>query len=158
MLEPILAEIDDARKRIFEILGGKPYAEEWSPRYVKRFDEIRHKASHCNNVAVLQSVKVEVGALKVRMLNEMDKQDELLAANKVAEEKAKYEKSGDTAKPPIVEPVVAAKKKKNISIKTISVAVSWQIESAADVDKHLAEMRERILRELEENTVVNIEF
>jgi hypothetical protein len=158
MQEPILAEIDDARKRIFEILGGKPYAEEWSPRYVKRFDEIRHKASHCNNVAVLQSVKVEVGALKVRMLNEMDKQDELLAANKVAEEKAKYEKSGDTAKPPIVEPVVIAKKKKNISIKTISVAASWQIESAADVDKHLAEMRERILRELEDNTVVNIEF
>ena len=71
---------------------------------------------------------------------------------------AKYEKSGDTAKPPIVEPVVVLKKKKNISIKTISVAASWQIESAADLDKHLTEMRERILRELEENTVVNIEF
>ncbi|MBV5349840.1 hypothetical protein JZU71_01380, partial [bacterium] len=103
-------------------------------------------------------VKVEVGALKVRMLNEMDKQDELLVANKVAEEKAKYEQSGNTDKPPIVEPAIAAKKKKNISIKTISVAASWQIESAADVDKHLAEMRERILRELEDNTVVNIEF
>ncbi|MBP2666062.1 MAG: hypothetical protein H6Q76_1042 [Firmicutes bacterium] len=155
MQGPILAAIEDARKRVFEVLDDKPYADEWSDRFVKRFEEIRHKASHCNNVAVLQNVKVEVDALKVRLLNEMDKNDELIAVRKVAEQSAQYANNDN---PSETAPQPKPKKKKNISIKTISISSSWQIETAADVDEHLAAMRERILNELEENTVVNIEF
>ena len=55
-------------------------------------------------------------------------------------------------------PAPKIKKRKNISIKTVNVAASWQIESAQDVDKHLASLRERILGELEEDTVISIEF
>ena len=152
---PVLAAIEAARSRVFEVLDTKPYAEELTDRYVRLFEEIRHKATHSNNVATLQNIKVEADALKVRLLNEIDKKDEKLAADRVAEKQAKYDGEGPVVVTP---PRSIVKKKKNISIKTISVSASWQIESAADVDKHLAAMRERILSELEENTVVNIEF
>lgn len=157
MEAPVLAAIMDARIRVFEVLDAKTYAAEFSDRYVKLFHEIQHKATHCNNVAILQNIKVEADALKVRLLNEMDKKDAELAAKHVAEAKAKYEIAGVTdPTPPAPQPKV--KKKKNISIKSVSVSSSWQIETAQDVDKYMDALRAQILKELEEDTIVNIEF
>ena len=157
MEAPVLAAIEDARTRVFEVLDAKPYVAELSDRYVKLFHEIQHKATHCNNVAILQNIKVEADALKVRLLNEMDKKDAEIAAKRVAEENAKYEITGESVKTPHP-PSLKVKKKKNISIKSVSVSSSWQIETPQDVDKYLAELRTQILKELAEDTIVNIEF
>ena len=157
MEAPVLAAIQDARTRVFEVLDAKSYVAELSDRYIKLFQEIHYKATHCNNVATLQNIKVEADALKVRLLNEMDKKDEAIAAKRVAEDKAKYEIAGVgvTTPPP---PPIKVKKKKNISIKSVSVSASWQIETPQDVDKYMAELRAQILKELEEDTIINIEF
>ena len=139
------------------MLDTKSYVTELSDRYVKLFQEIQHKATHCNNVATLQNIKLEADALKVRLINEMDKKDEAITARRVAEEKAKYATTGvSPTTPPPLQPTV--KKKKNISIKSVSVSSSWQIETIQDVDKHMAALRAQILKELEEDTIVNIEF
>lgn len=158
MEEPVLHAIEDARSRVFEKLGSKSFKNELTPRFLQLFDEIRAKADRCNNVAVLKNIPIEADTLKLRLLTEIDKRDEQIArelekAKKVAEEKPGYEKP---EKPPMPAPKI--KKRKNISIKTVNVAASWQIESAQDVDKHLASLRERILGELEEDTVISIEF
>lgn len=50
------------------------------------------------------------------------------------------------------------KKHKNISIKTVNVANSWQIESVQDVDKYMAALRAQIIKELDDDTIINIEF
>lgn len=148
MAGPVLAAIEDARARVFEVLGKKSYADEFKGRFGKLFAEIHDKATSCNNVATLQNIKVEADALKVRLLNEMDKKD--------AEEQTKKDKDGGGVIQPQPQPKM--KKRKNISIKAVSVSTSWRIETAADVEKYVDELKKRILKELEEDTIVNIEF
>ncbi|MGR6835160.1 BREX system P-loop protein BrxC [Syntrophomonas erecta] len=149
MEAPVLAAIDDAKARVFEVLNTKPYKSELNDRYTKLFAEIYDKANHCNNVATLQNIKVEADALKVRLLNEISKKDE-----KIAEGWVPHGGRGTTERKP--QPKI--KKRKNISIKTINLSTSWQIETVQDVDKYIVTLRERILKELDEDTIVNIEF
>ncbi|MBU3173713.1 BREX system P-loop protein BrxC [Clostridium estertheticum] len=156
MEAPIIAAIDDARTRVLEVLDIKAYKSELSDRYIKLFTEIHDKATHCNNVATLQNIKVEADALKVRLLNEIDKKDELLEAERVAEEQVKYGKDGD--KTVVVKPQPKVKKKKNISIKSVSISSSWRIETAEDLEKYIDALKKRILIELADDTIVNIEF
>ena len=156
MEAPVISAIDEAHNRVFEVLGSKEYKEEFSPRFLKLFKEIYDKAKSCNNVATLQNVKVEADALKVRLLNEIAKKDEMLALEKAQQEQEQHPTGGED------EPVVVAqpkiKKHKNISIKTVNISNSWQIETAQDVDKYLASLREQIIKQLDEDTVINIEF
>ncbi|TWH49497.1 BREX system P-loop protein BrxC [Sporomusa sp. KB1] len=159
MEAPVLAAIDDARNRVFEVLNIKEYKDEFAARFRKLFTEIEEKAKSCNNVATLQNIKVEADALKVRLLNEIAKKDEQIAialakAKAIAEKPAEY---GSTGTKPVAPPP-KIKKHKNISIKTVNVANSWQIESVHDVDKYMAVLREQIIKELDEDTVINIEF
>ena len=159
MEAPVLAAIDDARNRVFEVLNTKEYKDEFAARFRQLFAEIDEKAKSCNNVATLQNIKVEADALKVRLLNEIAKKDEQLALT-LAKAKAIAEKQaecGSTGTTPIAPPP-KIKKHKNISIKTVNVANSWQIETVQDVDKYMAALREQIIKELDEDTVVNIEF
>ena len=157
MEAPVLAAIEDARSRVFEVLNTKEYKDELAARFRQLFAEIDAKAKSCNNVATLQNIKVEADALKVRLLNEIAKKDEQLAlakAKAIAEKQAEYGSTGTTP----VAPPPKIKKHKNISIKTVNMANSWQIESVQDVDKYMATLREQIIKELDEDTVINIEF
>ncbi|MFA7206271.1 MAG: hypothetical protein WC102_08090, partial [Saccharofermentanales bacterium] len=135
---PILEAIADARTRVFEVLNTKSYKDELKERYLKLFKEIHDKATTCNNVATLQNIKVEADALKVRLLNEMAKKDQ--------------------ETPPGPGPITPIKKRKSISIKNVSLTSSWQIESAQDLDKYISELREQIMKELDQDTIINIEF
>ena len=47
---------------------------------------------------------------------------------------------------------------KNVSIKTVAKTASWRLESKEDVDKYLAALRENLLKEMDEDTIVNIEL
>jgi len=146
MEAPILKAIEDAKDRVFKVLNTKKYKDELKDRYFKLFTEIHDKATTCNNVATLQNVKIEADALKVRLLNEMAKKDE-----KVFEDTPPYGDDGNDPKPPV-------KKHKSISIKNVSLTSSWQIESTKDLDKYINELREQIMKELEQDTIINIEF
>lgn len=156
MEAPVLESIKDARARVFEVLEAKPYKNDLSDYYLKLFTELIEKAQSCNNVALLQNIKVEADALKLRLLNEIDKIDEKLAREKTENEKHNQPTSGGAEPPAPPQPKI--KKRKNISIKTVNVASSWQIESVQDVDTYIAVLREHIIKELDENTVINIEF
>lgn len=145
MEAPILQAIEDAKDRVFEVLNTKKYKNELKDRYFKLFREIHDKATTCNNVATLQNVKIEADALKVRLLNEMAKKDE-----KIAEDTPPYGNDGGDPKP--------IKKQKSISIKNVSLTSSWQIESAQDLDKYISGLRNQIMKELEQDTIINIEF
>lgn len=159
MVVPVKAAIDDARERVFEVLETKEYKDQFMSRFLMLFKEISEKAETCNNVATLQNIKIEADALKVRLLNELARKDELIALDRVKEEQSKLvvdQSEGQTIPKPALEPKL--KKRKNISIKSVSLSASWQIESPQDVEKYVAELKQRILKELEENTIVNIEF
>ena len=50
------------------------------------------------------------------------------------------------------------KKKKTVSIKSINNASTWQIESEADVKRYVAELENKLMNALEDDTIINIEF
>lgn len=159
MVVPVKAAIDIARERVFEVLETKEYKDQFMSRFLMLFKEISEKAETCNNVATLQNIKIEADALKMRLLNELDHKDELIALDRVKEQRAKLvldQPEGQTIPKPVPEPKL--KKRKNISIKSVSLSASWQIESPQDVEKYVTELKQRILKELEENTIINIEL
>ncbi|MGF9913337.1 BREX system P-loop protein BrxC [Paenibacillus ehimensis] len=156
MEAPVIAAIEDARKRVFDVLDTKGYKDQFSSRFHQLFLEITEKARTCNNVATMQNIKVEADALKVRLLNELSRKDEQIARDKVKEESEKYNQNNTENPKPISQPKI--KKRKNISIKSVNLAASWQIETPQDVDKYIAALKERILKELDVDTIINIEF
>lgn len=178
MAAPILEIIKGAEKRVFEELKTKSYEEEYKDRYRMLFREIYVKAEKSNNVATLQNKKVEADALKMRLLNEMTKKDAELEAEdierkrkekEIEDKKRKEEGSNSTEKDngghgskpepapkPDPKPVVMARK--NISIKSLSSAQSWQINSVEELDHRLRALRAEIMKELDEETIIHLEF
>ena len=158
MVKPIDAAIDEARKRVFDELDGKKCHDKLVKRFIDLFEEIRDKASHCNNVATLQNIKVEADALKVRCLNEISNEEaKIIAAEQAEQEREGRNNNGGQDDTP-VKPQPKVKKKKTVSIKSINDAATWQLESEADVKKYLAELEKKLMNALEEDTIVNIEF
>ena len=133
--KPVLDAIDQARKRVIEVLNTKKYADNYRSRYNTLFDEIRSGAEHCNNVSSLRSYADKAEALKIRLLNEMAKRDVLID-------------DGDDN----------VKQTKNVTIKSMTHTSSWRLESPEDVDNALEPLRKSLLSALGENIILNVEF
>ena len=146
---PVLSSIEGDLVRVLQVLQGKPYAAQYEANYRAQFAEIKSGAERCNNVSRLRSYKDKAEALKLRLLNEMDARDASLAAQKEKGQEAHEET------PPAPQKV---RKIKNVSIKKVTGSSSWRIESKEDVERCVKEMREALLAQLDEDTIVNIEF
>ena len=146
---PVLSSIEGDLVRVLQVLQGKPYAARYEANYRAQFAEIKSGAERCNNVSLLRSYKDKAEALKLRLLNEMDARDASLAAQKETEQEAHEET------PPAPQKV---RKIKNVSIKKVTGTSSWRIESKEDIEHCVKEMREALLAQLDEDTIVNIEF
>ena len=146
---PVLSSIEGDLVRVLQVLQEKPYAAQYEANYRAQFAEIKSGAERCNNVSQLRSYKDKAEALKLRLLNEMDARDASLAAQKEIEQEAHEET------PPAPQKV---RKIKNVSIKKVTGTSSWRIESKEDVERCVKDMREALLAQLDEDTIVNIEF
>ena len=146
---PVLSSIEGDLVRVLQVLQGKPYAAQYEANYRAQFAEIKSGAERCNNVSLLRSYKDKAEALKLRLLNEMDARDASLAAQKETEQEAHEET------PPAPQKV---RKIKNVSIKKVTGTSSWRIEGKEDIERCVKEMREALLAQLDEDTIVNIEF
>jgi len=156
MEAPVRAAVDEAKERVASKFANRLYQDEMGRRSHILFEEIYQKLKTCNNVAVLQNIRVEADALKMRLINEIDAKDARIAREQAEKNRAAAAATaGDEAAAP---PAPKVKKRRSISIKSINVSNSWQIETVRDVDQYIAALRTRILRELDEDTVVNIEF
>jgi len=160
MQKPIGAAIVEAKDRVFDALKGKKCYDALKDKFAGKFQELHEKAVHCNNVATLQNIKIEADVLKVRCLNEITEAEAKLTPAPQPEVEpnngnaAGGEASANT--PPAPKPAV--KKQKTVSIKTVNTSATWQLETEADVKRYIAELEKKLISELEDNTVVNIEF
>ena len=150
---PVKQSIEDDRDRVIEVVDTKEYKDEKKPKYQELFVEIWNGADTCNNVSKLRAYADKASALKIRLLDEMNDLDAVLAAKKAAEDAA----SGNAPAPDVVVKV-PQKKTKNVSIKTVAHTSSWRIEKAEDVDKYIDQLKKTLLDELNENDIVNVEF
>lgn len=169
-LAPVLASVAESQKRVFEVLNTKEYKESKINLYNDMFFEIQNGAESCTNVSTLRGYADRAEALKIRLLNEMDKMDQDIALKKAEEVRKKLEaeaKENGRYDTDLIEQQVSkvaeengyhSQHIKNVTFKKISKSSSWRIESVEDLDKHLNELRSNLLLELADNTIVNVEF
>ena len=169
-LAPVLDAISESQKRVFEVLNTKEYKESKINAYNDMFLEIQNGAESCTNVSTLRGYADRAEALKIRLLNEMDKMDQEIAIKKAEEVRKKLEaeaKENGQYDTDLIEQQVSKVAEengyhsqliKNVTFKKISKSSSWRIESVEDLDKHLNELRNNLLLELDDNTIVNVEF
>jgi Txe/YoeB family toxin of Txe-Axe toxin-antitoxin module len=160
---PVLDSIDQASRRVLDVLETKEYVGTKRDSYMSQFREIRNGAEHCNNVSSLRSFADKADALKLRLLTEMDHLDAQIAQKKAAEEAARLSaeaKKNGTEVPVVAEPKTEYKvrKTKNVSIKQMTGTASWRLESAEDIDKYIAELRKTLAAQMDGDTIVNVEF
>ena len=165
---PVVKAIKADRNRVLEVLNDKPYKDAKHSGYMERFEELLDGAVHCNNVSVLRSYQDKSDALNIRLLNEMVDEDNRLAQQALAQAEAEQQrlaaearKRGETVtvpQPKVQQPAVKVRTTKNLSIKTVARAASWRLESAEDVDKYLDALRQSLLKELADDSIVNVEL
>ena len=161
---PVLDSIDQARSRVLEVLDTKEYRDTKRQRYMDLFGEIRDGAEKCNNVSSLRSFADKAEALKLRLLNEMDQMDMQIAKKKAEEERKRLEeevKKNGIKTPTVIaepKPEYKVRKTKNVSIKSMTRTSSWRLESEEDIDKYVEALRQTLKKELDKDTILNIEF
>ena len=50
------------------------------------------------------------------------------------------------------------KKQRAISIKSINTETTWQLETEEDVKRYVADLEKKLLAQLENDTVIHVEF
>lgn len=150
-LEPVKEEIEQAKSRIMEELEKTGLEDKFGYKYRNSFDDLIKRAESCNNVAKVNSFKIEAETLKMRYLKEITKEIKKRIEIDEENETDGKENTGGTTVPPV-------KVRKIINIKDINPINSWRIEKKEDLDKYINELKSRIEKELEENTILNIEF
>lgn len=169
-LVPVLDSVSESQKRVFEVLNTKEYKESKRNRYIELFREITNGANGCTNVSVLRGYADRAETLKIRLLNEMDRLDQEIAAKKTEEVRKKLEaeaKENGRYDTYSIERQVSqiaeekgyhCKQVKNISFKKIAKTSFWHIENKEDVERYIEELRLKLMDELDADTIVNIEF
>lgn len=169
-LAPVLDSISESQKRVFEVLSTKEYKDSKLSGYNEMFFEIENGAKACTNVSTMRGFSDRAEALKIRLLNEMDKMDQQIALKKAEAVRKKIEaeakESGRYDMETIEQQICKVaeengyqcKQVKNIPFKKISKTSSWRIETMEDVEQYLNELRNNLVLELAKDTIVNIEF
>lgn len=157
MEKPIFASIKEARNRVIEELENKECKEMLSKKVTERFDELHKKAESCNNVATLQNIKVEADALKVRLLNEIIKEEAKIIAERKPVAPVNPPAEG-VVDPPEKYVAPKAKTQKTVSIKSINSEATWRIETEADVERYVEALKTKLKQSIQNDVILNIEF
>lgn len=148
-LKPVIEVLDLERQRVSDYLNDKKCKSKLVAKYIEQFKELEQKARSCNDIANLKNIPLEADALKTRCINEIDKEEAKLTPTPV---------NTDSNKEIPPAPVVPKKKRKTISMKSLSVERAWEIETADDVDRYISSLKDKLLDNIEENTIVRIEL
>lgn len=151
---PVLETIAEARKRVFDTLSASHCKDKFANRVISSFDNLHEKATHCNNVAQLKNYRYEADALKVRWLNDIQAEEDRI----LAEEQAAAAATAQADDAPVVAPAPKQKKQKTVSVRTLTSQSTWRIESDEDIKNYLADLERKLRGELEDNTIINVEF
>lgn len=150
-IEPAI--VDD-RKIVLDVLYSKDFAEQLRDKFIARFEELKKKLDTSNEIAQVKNIRLESDTLKLRCLDEIEEYEQAHQPTPPATLPAD---DGDGDTPPVTpQPPVVQKKKKNLSISSVAGARTYTISSEADVDSFLAEMRKKLISELDEDTVITL--
>lgn len=145
--KPIKEIVESDKKTVLDEVSLCPFKDKYYEVFKKGFDDLLHRLDVADNFHEIIAMKEESNRLKLRYLNEITKEDE----------KQKYSYDGTNID---VFPERVPEKPKQKKIVTISIAHilrgTRNIESKDDIEKLLSEIRARLERELNDDTVIKI--
>ena len=108
----------------------------------------------------MKNIRLESDTLKLRCMDEITEYEEAHRPKPVhpVSPVTPPTGGGHTEPPKPVTPPVQPKpkKRKNVSISNVAGARTYSIENEQDIDKFLAEMKKKLLNELDENTIITL--
>jgi len=152
IMEPL---VHDDFLKVKEVLDSKPFAEVLRHRINQKFDEIREKLTTSGDIAAIKNIRLESDALKIKCLDEIDEYERV--HQPVSEPPVTPVVSGKEPVNDVETPIkVKTKRRKNISISNVAGARTYSIETEQDIDKFLAQMKQKLMQELEEDTIITL--
>lgn len=154
--------VDDDLQKVLNTLDEKEFALIFRDKFLRAFEELKQKLDTSHEIAGVKNIRLESDTLKLRCLDEITEYEEAYRP------KVDPEPPVDPVTPPteggsvpLVKPVAPPvqpkqKKRKNVSISNVAGARTYSIENEQDIDKFLAEMKQKLLRELDENTIITL--
>ena len=147
--EAVKPALDGDYQIVRDVLDKKDFADEFRDKFAKRFDELRKKLETSNEIAAVKNIRLESDTLKLRCLDEIEEYEQAHRP-----ESPVTPRGGEDIQP--VTPPPVQKKRKNLSISNVAGARTYSLESEADIDRFLNEMRKKLVAELEENTIITL--
>ena len=152
--------VDDDLEKVLHTLDEKEFAPVFRDKFVNAFAELKQKLDTSHEIAAVKNIRLESDTLKLRCMDEITEYEEAHRPKPVhpVPPVTPLTGGGHTEPPKPVTPPVQPKpkKRKNVSISNVAGARTYSIENEQDIDKFLAEMKRKLLQELEENTIITL--
>ena len=141
-------------------LDEKEFASVFRDKFINTFAELKQKLDTSHEIAAVKNIRLESDTLKLRCMDEITEYEEAHHPKPVQPVPPETPPTGGghTEPPKPVTPPVQPKpkKRKNVSISNVAGARTYSIENEQDIDKFLAEMKKKLLNELDENTIITL--
>lgn len=152
-MEPI---VSDDYKKVMDVLDTKSFADVFRTRFATKFEELKKKLDTSNEIAGVKNIKLESDTLKLRCLDEIEEYERTHQPKPVETPIVSQTDDSKPAPPLVTPPVVPSKRRKNVSISNMAGARTYSLETEADIDKFLAGMKQKLMAELEDNTIITL--
>lgn len=149
--EIIKPELINDQEQVIGRLNSPELINHFKADFEKRFNELEEKLAASNEIAEIKNIRLESDALKIRCLDDISEFE--LSHTKDPEPVPRAD--GDTIQP-FTPPVKKVKVKKNISMINITGGKTYSFETEQDVDKFIAEIRARLIKELKEDITLSL--
>ena len=147
-------------KIVRDVLADKTFADQFTSKVNRSFEELLEKLKSSNEIAAVKNIKLESDTLKLRLLDEIEDYERSHQPTEPSGEEHPGEDpkaEGGTGETPMPKPSAAPKKKrKNVSISSVAGARTYSLENEQDIDRFLAEMKAKLMEELEDDTIITL--
>lgn len=149
LMNPALDDIKDARNRVFEELDKTEFKDKQTERVIKIFNEFQKRAESSVNIATLKNLKYEVEAMRVRLINEFAE------AQSNIDNQKKTVDVGDASD--AVKLTTTVKPRRTVTLRSIISGQCWNVASEADVDKCVADIKSKLMKEIASGDIIKVE-
>lgn len=151
--------VEDDLQKVLKTLEEKKLDFAFRDKFLRAFGELKNKLDQSHEIAAVKNIRLESDTLKLRCLDEITDyeihhQPEKETPVNPMPPTTRGKDMPVTPATPVVKQKV--KKRKNVSISNVAGARTYSIENEQDIDKFLAEMKQKIMKELEEDTIITL--
>jgi hypothetical protein len=143
--EPLLLLLEESKNAVIKELSSKSFNDELNGQFIARFNDEERKIQSCNSLFEFQGLRSEIDRIKIGALNAIAEKE----AGKKAAAAISSGKQNETLK---------VKKTRHISLKSLSSSTTWRIETEENIDTYLAQVKHMALKELNDETILQVEL